>query len=341
MASIHPNGTGWRVQWYEDGHLRRSPTLPTREAADLWQRDHLAAQAAPTVTALAELWRTESPTPHRTEAAYRVGLVAVREAWGRADRLQVADLRTWVARDEAHGHPAQYLMTILRWAHEVHRVPVPAEVLRWRPPKAKRRAPPPLLTDAQVENILDAALGYGPLAFAVVDYLLTYGARPITACRLTLADADFLRGELVIENAKHSGGWRHKILPRHVTAWETLPREKIAAPVPLFPHYKEARPWAIKAGSASEITDWYRNTIGKKLGLHALGLDGIYHLKRWAITRMLRAGLTPATVAAFTGHRDLTQVMTYNVSNADAQAQALDALALNPGGNPIILSRPT
>lgn len=331
MASIHPNGPGFRVHYTSDGQRLRSPTLPTREAAELWIRDHLAAQKSPTVAALAELWRAEAPSPHRDEAAHRIGAVAMREAWGRADRLQVADLRAWAARDPHHGHPAQYLLTVLRWAAEVHRVPVPAEVLRWRAPKPKRKAPPPLLTDAQVEDILDMATTYGPAAFAVVDYLLTYGARPITACRLTLADCDLVRGELVIRDAKHSGGWRHKILARHVEAWERLDRPEGEA-APLFPHYREPRAWRIKRGSASELTDWYKNTVAKRLGLKAHGLDGIYHLKRWSITRMLRAGLTPATVAAFTGHRDLSQVMTYNTTNQDAQGAALPVLDRVPGG---------
>jgi integrase len=337
MASIHPNGTGFRVHYVREGQRLKSPTLPSMAAAEAWQRDHLAAQAAPTITALAELWRAEAPSPHRDEAAYRVGLLALREAWGRADRLALADLRTWVARDPSHGHPAQYLMTILRWAAEVHRIPIAPEVLAYRPPKPKRKAPPILLTDAQVETILDCATGYGAAAFAVVDYLLTYGARPITACRLTVDDVNFLRGELVIRDAKHSGGWRHKILPRHVEGWERLARPIQAAPAPLFPHYQEARPWAISRGSAAELTNWYKNTIGKRLKLAAVGLDGIYHLKRWAITRMLRSGLDPATVATFTGHRDLGQVMTYNVSNQEAQVAALANLDRVPGRVPKFL----
>lgn len=116
---------------------------------------------------------------------------------------------------------------------------------------------------------------------------------------------------------------RRTISSADAVAWESLPRPIQATPAPLFPHYREARPWALKRGSAAEITDWYRNTIGKRLKL--------------AITRMLRSGLTPATVAAFTGHRDLSQVMTYNVSNQDAQGAALASLDLVPGSVPKFL----
>lgn len=130
---------------------------------------------------------------------------------------------------------------------------------------------------------------------------------------------------------------RRTISSADAVAWESLPRPIQATPAPLFPHYREARPWALKRGSAAEITDWYRNTIGKRLKLADSGMDGIYHLKRWAITRMLRSGLTPATVAAFTGHRDLSQVMTYNVSNQDAQGAALASLDLVPGSVPKFL----
>lgn len=54
---------------------------------------------------------------------------------------------------------------------------------------------------------------------------------------------------------------------------------------------------------------------------------------------MLRAGLTPATVAAFTGHRDLSQVMRYNVSNGEAQGEALAALDHVPGRVPKFLTK--
>jgi hypothetical protein len=52
---------------------------------------------------------------------------------------------------------------------------------------------------------------------------------------------------------------------------------------------------------------------------------------------MLRSGLDPATVATFTGHRDLGQVMTYNVSNQEAQVAALANLDRVPGRVPKFL----
>jgi hypothetical protein len=42
---------------------------------------------------------------------------------------------------------------------------------------------------------------------------------------------------------------------------------------------------------------------------------------------MLRAAIDPATVALFTGHLDVNQVLRYAKSNADLQSEALAKLA--------------
>ena len=155
----------------------------------------------------------------------------------------------------------------------------------------------------------------------MVDYLLTYGARPITASQLRVSDLDMGRGELVIVHAKHSGGWRHAVEDRHLEAWPKATYEGDPSNVPLFPHYLEDRPWALRGGSASELSHWYACHIGRKLKLGAL--SGIYALKRYAITSMIRDGVDPATIISFTGHLDVKQAMGYVKTNHTAQRLAL------------------
>jgi len=56
------------------------------------------------------------------------------------------------------------------------------EVLTMRlPPKNNDHALDTLLTDDQVKALQDRAAALGPQAMALVHYLSTYGARPITA----------------------------------------------------------------------------------------------------------------------------------------------------------------
>jgi hypothetical protein len=323
VASIQPSGAGFRVYYPRDGKRCASPTQPTREAAEQWMRDHLPTLAAEHIFDLLKIWRDEEPSPYRDEVELRVGAIVRRMGWHRLERLSLADLRAW-QRVDPQPRTGQYLVTILRWAVQVHRIRVHPDVLAWRPAPYRRKPPAPLLTDEQVEAIKDCAIGYGPRASSLIDYLTTYGARPITACRLTVADLDLTHGELVIRHAKHSGGWRHVITADHLDLWPTITMPDRDPAGPLFPHYKEDRAWRIDRGLARELVTWYRNTIAKRLRLGAM--SGIYHLKRYAITALLRKGVDPATVALFTGHLSLDQVLRYAKSNPDLQRAALRLL---------------
>lgn len=342
MASIHPNGSGFRVH---HGKRQKSPTMPTEAACRLWIAENLPTLQATTLYALVELWRDELPTPYRIEAAKRLSAVIAKRGWGPPERLTGADLKAWAREDPAWLQPSRYLRSVLHWAVDDHGVAIRPDALAWRPAQPKRTAKPSLLTDAQVWSIRAQSTEYGSRAEAIIDYLLCYGARPITACRLRLGAVDFAAGELVLTDEKHSGGWRHVLYDRHLAAWPTLTQEWAVGPasvigpedasaLPLFPHYLHNRPWRITNGHADELISWYRNTIAKKLKLG--NMSGIYHLKRWAITRMFRSRVDPATIAAFTGHLDLTQLMTYNVSNSENQRAALVAMAV-PGEVPKFL----
>jgi integrase len=334
MASIQATKSGgFRVFYIRGGKRCASPVQVTREAAEAWIREHCAALAARTVIEVARAWEAEAPSPHRSEAAFRICEAARRRGWGAIESLGAAELSTW--QREASPRYGQYLRTLLRWAARQHRLPVRADALDWRPGKYPRRPPIPLLTDAQAKAIRGCARRYGGGTAALIDYLLTYGARPITACQLRRRHLDASRGELIIEHAKHSGGWRHAVRDDHVAAWLKLGKDLDG---PLFPHPQpgedgKPRAWKVERGSARELCNWYKSTIAKRLKLGAQA--GIYNLKRYAITKLLRSGVDPATVALFTGHLDLEQVLTYAKSNADLQRQALALLSGNTRRNTV------
>lgn len=340
MASIQASGRGFRVFYSADGKRQASETLPSREAAEAWIAERLPAAMDRHLFNLIDLWRAEEPTPYRQEAADRLDALVRKRGWGDPARITVSDLRVWVKADPTWRRPCQYLRTVLRWAAREHRIPIRQDVLDWRPPRLQRQPKPALLTDAQVAMILDKALELGPRAFAIIDYLATYGARPITACRLRWPAFDIEHGELVLGlrdaatgrmGEKHSGGWRHRLYPRHLEAWPKLAEVWFQSPsalpgtVPLFPHYSENRPWRVDK-SASELASWYVNRIGRPLAKHLGPLIGVYHLKRYAISSLFRAGIDPGTIALFTGHLDQNQLMTYATSNADVQDDALTRL---------------
>lgn len=343
MASIHAHGKGVRVHFTREGKKGKSPTLPDADAARRWIAEQLPATMDGSMFNVIELWRNEDPSAYREEVAERLDVLVRKRGWNRPGDLTGWDMKAWVREDPAWPRPCQYLRTVLRWAARELRVPVRDEVLTWKPPKVPRRAKPPLLTDQQADLIRDAATRLGDRAFALVDYLMTYGARPITATRLRLPALDAERGELELgrldaasgrRGEKHSGGWRHRLYLRHVESWPALTSDWFVGPavvvaatdVPVFPHYRWNRPWRIDHGSANEMDSWYAQRIGKPLREKLGGLIGIYHLKRYAITRLFRAGVDPETIALFTGHLDTSQLMTYAVSNSELQDNALAKL---------------
>lgn len=348
MPWVSPNGKGFRPTWRENGKIVHGETMETREQVEQWIADR-DSRSISDLARILDMWREDEPTVHRKTASERVLAVCRANKWTRVEQITLRSITDWRKRADAWmaageggervpsvERALQYLLTVLRWHHRHNKAPVDADVLELRPSDitrgGARRAPRKLLSDHQVDAIRECSHEYGPRAAAVVDYLLTYGARPITACRLRLRDLDLEACTLTIPNAKHSGGWTHPVSPKQVEAWVAA-ADHSDPNGPLFPHYqaevggkKVARPWRINGqGSADELKNWWRGTIAKRLKLPK-ECGGIYDLKRWAITRMLAAGLDPATVAAFTGHLDQEVVLTYSVTNAERAKKALAKL---------------
>lgn len=323
----------YRARWREEGKSTppAGPTFVSRELALSWaETNNLLPTRELRLADVIDQWLDQEPSDYRREAAAILGGLALRQGWVRVADITPAAIALWhrqaseAKREKTGGaiHVAryqQYLLGVLRWAHRTYKVPVHPDVLTMRLPKRQKGPPRTLLTDAQVDDIRKMARSYGPCARNIIEYLLTYGARPITACRLCVRD--LVGNTLTIENAKHSGGWRHPVDARQAKRWRAEVYST-APDAPLFPHYTEDRAWKIKDGKAAELSSWYRCTIAKRLKLPE-GVRGIYDLKRWAITRMLDRGLPPADVALFTGHTDLEQVLTYNRTNQDRATKAL------------------
>lgn len=74
MASIHAHGSGFRVHDARIEPTGKSPTLPSREAAEAWIRDRLPAAIDGSMFNLVDLWRGEEPSPHREDAADRLSI---------------------------------------------------------------------------------------------------------------------------------------------------------------------------------------------------------------------------------------------------------------------------
>ena len=317
MASIHAHGSGYRAHFTDaTGKSKAGPTCLTAALAQAWARAN-GAGGVVTLAQLADLY--EKDGSNRADIALSVRRTALAQQWIDPRRIKMLDLAEWTKSDEYRYTRGKALRLVLAWAVHEQLIELPPALANWRPKRPARRPTKSLLTDAQVAAIRDKAASYGQRAVAIIDYLLTYGARPITACRLTRGDLDPVRAELVIESAKHSGGWRHAVRLGDVETWTQLSKEPTD---PLFPHWREDRAWRITDGSAQELINWYRNNIGSKVvGLD--GLDTIYSLKRRAVTSMWSAGIDVPTMASFTGHQHLGTLMNYGRTNPDVQRAAL------------------
>ncbi len=320
MPSIHKHGTGYRAHYLDAaGKPKAGPTLPTVPEVERWISDNGIGEPI-TLAKLADLY--EQAGPNRADIAISVRRTAVARDWIDPRKIKPAQLARWALSDEYRYTRGKALRLVLAWAVAEQLIELPPALAAWRPKRPARKPAKSLLTDAQVIAIRNKAATYGAAAAAIIDYLLTYGARPITACRLKRSDLDPVRAELVIESAKHSGGWRHAVRPKDVEIWTRLSKHPDD---PLFPHWQEPRAWRIKDGSAQELINWYRNNIGTKIaGLD--GLETIYSLKRRAVTTMWSAGIDVPTMATFTGHQHLGTLMNYGRTNPDVQRAALAKL---------------
>jgi integrase len=207
------------------------------------------------------------------------------------------------------------VLALLRFAARLDQ-PLDPRALRTEPPRRPRRAKPPLLTDLQVGALLaNASLLGGPSAAAYGHLLATYGHRPESLAKLTVAA---LQGDSLALPVKGGDDIRHPLLPESLALLRPLVEGR-SPTAPLFlDHHGE--PW----GTGQRFADWWWKKVAPIL--KEPSLRGVYHLKRFAITRMLGLGLDVATIASLTGHRTPSVILTYARTNEERQTAALTAL---------------
>lgn len=322
-------GVKHRARWREPGRRspRSGPVFDTREEVEAWLlTSDLAGPRK--ITDLIERWcQAQHWSRHAVKAQTQLLALLKATGWVHLPQISRRGLEGW---NEARGgsrlrvpgthaeHTITYLLALLRWAHDLKLAIIPSELLTLKPPRGSRQADKRLLTDSEIQAIRDASWHYGARAAAVVDYLLSYGGRPKMAAEMTIGDVDPGKPALRINKSKKSGGWWHPITETQADAWLALHTDRTPT-APLFPHYKEDRPWRHEK---DEMAFWYRNTIAKRIKLDP-EVCGIYNLKRWAITRMLGKLGDPALVAKFTGHLTVSQVLRYATTNEERAIQAL------------------
>ncbi len=323
MAWIQPNGKGFRAVYRKDGKELKGPTRPTRREVEQWLVSAGLSRGA-ALANLIEDWRDEDPVHHRCQVARKLLRVIEAHSWSAVEDLTPEGLYGYAKETKQSRRDVLGLITILRWAKRLRRVPVAADVLELPlPPIKSHAAKKKLLTDDDVMKIKTLAWTKNRRAGCIVDYLLSYGARPITACRLLRSD---LSGTtLTIRDAKRSGTWSHPVGGEDAANWLSLtdgPPWNGSPGAPLFPHWRNDVPWRVIRGGAHQLNHWYRRCIAQPLGLPD-GMVGNYDLKRRSISGMLKAGIDLPTVALFTGHRTLSQLLKYATTNEENALAAL------------------
>jgi hypothetical protein len=316
--------SGYRARWEDPAKKSPAagPIRPTREEAKRWAIEH--GHDTPDISTLPELvkrWRAVKAADGRLMPSHLdeveqvlTDLNKARE-WATLAAITMQAIDDWKVATGGVGvsRPLSYLLSVLRFGVRQYGLPVDARVIQLRtPPPMRKVLAPTLLSDQQVDEILAVAGKKGAHVGALIHYLLTYGARPITAVTRTVGDVDFRAGTLNL-TGKRSGQWRHALLPASLKLFLGIAKGR-AVDEPLFLDPRTGKGWAVNRWHrASVLNSWYAYTIGRPVAGKELG--GIYHLKRRAITTLLQRGMDPVTVARFTGHLTVAQVLKYARSN--------------------------
>jgi hypothetical protein len=334
MAWIEKKREGFRARWRDaKGKVHAGPTFATKDEAGAWAI--ATGHAEPPKHNLVELLEdfcTSRIAERGIQVTYsrdlrqRLPSVFLARGWTTADQITVAEIDRWWRDTSGTGlrRPLAQILSLLRWAFHHRDVSVPAKVLTYRAPRQARKVKDAeLLNGDQVRLILEAGAAFPPTdqergrpaiswrgfnahLVALLHYLSTYGARPATACKLTIGQIDFAAGTLTL-TAKRSGEWRHPLRDDTLQYFAAIVAgREHKQDAPLFLNFHQ-KPWKLTpAGEADQLAWWYHKHIGSHLRLGKLAR--VYHLKRYAISTMRAAGADAETVAKFTGHLTTAQV---------------------------------
>lgn len=257
---------------------------------------------------------------HVDKQVGRMARLCLDQHWALCRQVTPASVEEW---RQGGGSPraGAYLRAVLRWAKETLNQRVDDRALvALRPRPLSRRPKPALVTIAQIGQCQDQADKLGPEVGTLVHCLATYGWRPITAADLKVQDLDLATGTITTL-VKGGDTVRHPLLPETLARLRPLVKGR-GGHEALFLMPFTGEVWSPNASEATSISRW----LFKALGLRA------YDLKRWAISSMLAHKLEPQTVALFTGHRTISQVLTYARTNEERARAALASLSPPPVG---------
>ncbi len=322
---------GWRARWKDGDQRPVGEVQPTREEAVAWAIANGHAEPPPTsIEDLIKRWHQVRLSERNVTADFldttrveMIGLCAKRK-WTRTADVTLSSIDDWRIDKKGKGieRPLSYLLSILRWGAQNMGVAVDAKVLAYK--RARRPATDrdrQKLSDRDVERIVEHAGGLGPQVHALIHYLSVYGPRPVSACRLICRDVDIAHTSLRA-HGKRSGKWRHKIGVLTVKLFSLILVDRRPGD-PLFLDPRTDKAWRLTKKGAGVLASWYHRNFKK---VAPKGLQNIYDLKRYAISRMLDKGIDPSTVAKFTGHLTLSQVLTYARTDTQMESKAIERI---------------
>lgn len=331
MATMEKAGKRWRVRQFVDGKLRTVASCATKTEAQSFMRrieEQERARGAvprgsqlPMGEILARWERAKvgagNDVRHTQATVVKLRNLAAARNW--SVTASVSALAVSDYRESGGSHRTGcYLAAVLRWAADtLDQYVDPKALVALRRGRPARRPSPVLMAEDQVAEAEARAGCMSTSAAALVHCLSTYGWRPITAARLTVADFDPLAGTITCR-VKGGDVVRHALLGATVERLSALAVGR-APTDPLFLDPRTGERWEAQSG----ISEWSRNHLRLK----------VYDLKRYAISTMLGRGVPAQDVAAFTGHRTISQVLRYSRSNEERQRATLEAISGKPVEN--------
>lgn len=359
MAWIEICNKGHRAIWRDQaGNKTKGPTLPTKEEALAWAiANGHHEKPVHKLNDLVDDFCNSSVADARIQKTYAADLrqrlpsLFKTRKWTTTDDITRTAIDSWWRETQGKGvrRPLAQVLSLLRWAFQARDVEVSAKVLTYKAPRQQRKVKETeLLSVDQVALILETGTAYVATSglrgrpsitwpkfpmhlAALLHYLSTYGARPSSACRLTIGNVNFQRGTLRL-TAKRSGEWEHPLrddtLKYFAAIAEGREKERDAA---LFLSHRQQGWKLTRAGEAEQLCWWYQKHISS--GLELGKLDGLYRLKDYALTTARRNGMTPEAISKFSGH--LTpEVIDENYVHAGQEQLKADLNLLPPGVPP-------